>query len=165
MEFSKSRFRVDPERGDAMQKLYVLYDPRCELCCRLKDWLLAQRSWLGLCLVAAGSTKAKQLFPDLDRIATADDLVVISDEGEVYKNNHAWIMALYALEDYRDWACRIAHPLLLPLARQAFAVISRNRQALSRWFDAEPETMAGELRQVRLEPCSVTCETISDYLQ
>jgi len=23
-----------------MEKLYVLYDPKCELCERLKDWLL-----------------------------------------------------------------------------------------------------------------------------
>ena len=31
-----------------MEKLYVLYDPKCELCERLKDWLLIQHSWLGL---------------------------------------------------------------------------------------------------------------------
>ena len=38
-----------------MEKLYVLYDPKCELCERLKDWLLVQRTWLGLCMVPAGS--------------------------------------------------------------------------------------------------------------
>jgi predicted DCC family thiol-disulfide oxidoreductase YuxK len=148
-----------------MERLYVLYDPRCELCLRLKDWLLLQRSWLGLCMIPAGSEEAKRMFPELEQIASANDLAVITDEGQVYLNNNAWIMALYALHDYRDWAYRLAHPLLLPLARQAFATISRNRYALSHWLMARvPEQIADELRQVVLEPCAVQ-PTISDYLR
>lgn len=150
-----------------MEKLYVLYDPKCELCERLKDWLLVQRSWLGLCMVPAGSDKARKMFPELEKIASANDLVVISDEGEVYLNDRAWIMALYALEEYRDWACRLSHPLLLPLARQAFATLSRNRYAISRWLIGKygPERIAGELRKVALQPCSLPAETVSDYLR
>jgi predicted DCC family thiol-disulfide oxidoreductase YuxK len=149
-----------------MKTLYVLYDPKCELCARLKDWLLVQRSWLELCMVPAGSDKAKKMFPTLEQIASENDLVVISDEGQVYLNDRAWIMAMFALEEYRDWARRLTHPLLMPLARQAFAAISRNRHALSRWLRvADAEALAGEFRQIRLEPCAVTQETISDYLQ
>ena len=149
-----------------MKMLYVLYDPKCELCRRLKDWLLVQRSWLGLCMVPAGSEQAQKMFPTLEQIASQNDLVVISDEGQVYLNDRAWIMAMFALEEYRDWACRLAHPLLMPLARQAFAVISSNRHALSRWLRVtDPEALAGEFRQVRLEACAVDQETISDYLQ
>jgi predicted DCC family thiol-disulfide oxidoreductase YuxK len=149
-----------------MEKLYVLYDPKCELCERLKDWLLIQRSWLGLCVVPAGSEKARKLFPELEKIASANDLAVISDDGQVFLNDRAWIMTLYALEEYRDWAKRLAHPLLLPLARQAFATISRNRYAVSRWLKAgSPEAIAGELRKVMLEPCALPAETVSDYLQ
>src|SRR5215467_3161117 len=146
-----------------MEKLYVLYDPRCELCRRLKDWLLVQRSWLGLCMVPAGSEKARQMFPDLENIATANDLVVITDEGQVYLNDRAWIIALYALEDYRSWACRLAHPLLLPLARQAFETVSRNRHAISGWLGvAAPEQIARQLRNVALEPCAVAQANISE---
>ena len=149
-----------------MEKLYVLYDPECELCERLKDWLLIQRSWLGLCVVPAGSEKARKLFPELEKIASANDLVVISDDGQVFLNDRAWIMTLYALEEYREWANRLAHPLLLPLARQAFATISRNRYAISRWLKASgPEAIANELRKVVLEPCALQAETVSDYLQ
>src|SRR5215472_18000886 len=149
-----------------MEKLYVLYDPKCELCERLKDWLLIQRSWLGLCVVPAGSEKARKLFPELEKIASANDLVVISDDGQVFLNDRAWIMTLYALEEYREWANRLAHPLLLPLARQAFATISRNRYAISRWLKSGgPEEIAGELRKVVLEPCALPAETVSDYLQ
>ena len=149
-----------------MEKLYVLYDPKCELCERLKDWLLTQRTWIGLAVIPADSERAKKMFPTLETIASANDLVVISDEGQVYLNDRAWIMAMFALEKYRDWAHRLAHPLLMPLARQAFAALSKNRHALSRWLHvADPEVLAGEFRRISLEPCGVGQETISDYLQ
>jgi predicted DCC family thiol-disulfide oxidoreductase YuxK len=148
-----------------MERLYVLYDPRCELCRRLKDWLLLQRAWLGLCMIPAGSEEAKRMFPELEQIASANDLAVITDEGHVYLNNNAWIMTLYALEEYRDWACRLAHPLLLPMARQAFAALSKSRHAISRWLRAAaPEQIANELRHVVLEPCAAE-PNISDYLR
>jgi len=84
-------------------------------------------------------------------------------------------MCLYALEEYRLWAGRLAHPLLLPLARQAFDTLSKNRHAISRWLgDNNPGKIATELRRVALgscekdscekEPCQ-TEETVSDYLR
>src|ERR1700727_3719862 len=136
-----------------MEKLYVLYDPKCELCCRLKNWILVQRSWIGIAVVEQGSEKAKRLFPELEQIAGKDDLAVISDEGDVYLNNHAWIMVLYAMVEYRDWASRLTHPLLMPLARQAFPAPRKNRQRLSSFLSTE--TIANELRKVELEPCAL----------
>jgi predicted DCC family thiol-disulfide oxidoreductase YuxK len=154
-----------------MQKLYVLYDPKCEICRRLKDWILVQRSWIGIAVLEAGSEKARRLFPELELIASKDDLAVISDEGAVYLNNHAWIMVLYAMVEYRDWAARLTHPLLAPLARQAFAALSKNRHWLSNLLSSDdPEAIAGELRQVELEPCAVPVgnapvSTVREFLQ
>ena len=154
-----------------MQKLYVLYDPKCELCCRLKNWILVQRSWIGIALLEVGSEKARRLFPELESIAGKEDLTVISDEGAVYLNDRAWIMVLYAMVEYRDWAARLTHPLLMPLARQAFAALSKNRHLLSRMLTSDdPETIAGELRQIELEPCAVPAgnaplSNVRDYLQ
>ena len=154
-----------------MEKLYVLYDPSCELCCRLKDWLLDQPAWIGLRLVPAGSPTARRMFPELEKIADQSDLAAISDGGEVYLNDNAWIMVLYALEEYRDWAARLTHPLLKPLARQAYAALSKNRHFLSRWLSStEPEAIAEELRNVVIEPCalpqgSVAASNVRDYLQ
>ena len=136
-----------------MKNLYVLYDERCLICKRLRDWLLVQRSWIGLSMIAAGSPRAKALFPGLEKIASSSDLVVISDAGEVYLNNHAWIMCLYALEDYHQWALRLASPLLLPLARQAWETLSKNRQTISRWIGSSEQQLARELKEVSLEPC------------
>jgi predicted DCC family thiol-disulfide oxidoreductase YuxK len=153
-----------------MEKLYVLYDPKCKLCCRLKNWILVQRSWIGLALVEQGSEKAKRLFPELDRIAGKEDLAVISDEGAVYLNDRAWIMVMYAMVEYREWASRLTHPLLMPLARQAFVALSKNRHWLSKMLSSEdPEAIAGELRQVELEPCALPAgnapvSTVREYL-
>jgi predicted DCC family thiol-disulfide oxidoreductase YuxK len=154
-----------------MQRLYVLYDPKCELCCRLKDWLVEQPSWIALEVIPAGSPAAERMFPQLDQIASQNDLAVISDEGAVYLNDRAWIMVLYALEEYRDWAARLTHPLLMPLARQAYAALSRNRYFLSHWLSStNPEAIAAELRNVVLEPCALPegnlpASDIRDYLQ
>lgn len=154
-----------------MQKLYVLYDPKCELCCRLKNWILVQRSWIGLALLEAGSAKAKKLFPELEQIATENDLAVVSDEGAVYLNDRAWIMVLYAMVEYREWAMRLTNPVLMPLARQAFAALSKNRHILARWLSAtETESIARELRNVQLESCAVPQSSaqvadVREYLQ
>lgn len=139
-----------------MSKLYVLYDARCELCCRLKNWILLQRRWIGLEVLELGSEKARRLFPGLERIARKDDLTVVGDDGAVYLNERAWIMVLYALVEYRDWASRLTHPLLMPLARQAFAAVSKNRLFISRMLSPENvEALAGELRKEEIEPCAV----------
>jgi predicted DCC family thiol-disulfide oxidoreductase YuxK len=149
-----------------VQKLYVLYDSKCDLCERLRDWILIQRSWLGLCVIPAGSEKARKLFPELDQIVTANDLVVVSDEGQVYLNDRAWIMVFYALEEYREWAYRLAHPLLMPLARQAYAAVAKNRYAISRWLRlTRPEEIAQELRRVPVDGCKAPQANISDYLR
>ncbi len=75
-------------------------------------------------------------------------------------------MVLYALEDYRDWARRLTHPLLMPMVRQAWTMISNNRHTISRWLTmGSPEMLAGELRNVRLEPCVLPEGTVSEYLR
>lgn len=154
-----------------MEKLYVLYDPKCELCCRLKNWILVQGSWIGIAVIEQGSEKARRLFPELDQIADREDLAVISDEGDVYLNNSAWIMVLYALVEYREWASRLTSPLLMPLARQAFAALSKNRGWISSLLSSEDDAaIAGELRKVELAPCALpgngtTTSIVREYLQ
>ena len=127
-----------------MNKLYVLYDPQCELCCRLKQWILVQRSWIGLAVVEQGSEKARRLFPELEHIAGKDDLAVVSEEGDVYLNNNAWIMVLYAMVEYREWASRLTHPLL---CRSPARLSPRYRKTVTSFLPCSARTM----RQPSLE--------------
>jgi hypothetical protein len=57
--------------------------------------------------------------------------VVSADSGEVWRGDDAWLIVLWALAEYRQWAYRLASPLLRPTARQMFALLSRYRGTLS----------------------------------
>jgi predicted DCC family thiol-disulfide oxidoreductase YuxK len=136
-----------------MEYLYVLYDARCGLCSWARRWLLRQPLLIDLRFIPSGSPLAARLFPGLSRPGEPpDELVVISDQGGVYREASAWIMCLFALEDYREWANRLAHPLLRPMARQAFSLLSRQRSNISRWLSLASEVeIAQTLGQV-IEP-------------
>ena len=134
-----------------METLYVVYDDRCGLCTQLKEWLGRQPAYVRLQLVAS-SEAARDRFPSLP----PGELAVVSDSGETWLGDRAWIMVLWALRDYRSWAAKLASPLLLPMARQAFAAISRNRSAFSRWLGLYGETeLRANLSQVPIPPCEI----------
>ena len=130
-----------------MRRLFVLYDARCGLCSWAGRWARLQPSFVELVFLAAGSDEARRRFPSLADPGEPEELVVVSDEGGVYRGGDAWVMCLYALEDYREWSIRLASPALKPMARRAFALLSRSRSKVSRWLglmaDAELfETLA-----------------------
>ena len=72
----------------------------------------------------------------------------MSDEGDVYRGSHAWIVCLWALKDYREWSFRFAQPALLPLARGIVEWVSTRRHRLSRAarHDVRPGDRARRLR-------------------
>jgi predicted DCC family thiol-disulfide oxidoreductase YuxK len=108
-------------------RMTVYYDARCGLCCAVRDWLAHQRQ-----LVAVECVPKK---------GAADDLVVVADSGEVWSGDGAWLMVLWALDDYRDWSYRLATPALLPTARAAFARLSAYRGTLSCSLGLTPDTL------------------------
>jgi predicted DCC family thiol-disulfide oxidoreductase YuxK len=122
-----------------MRRLYVLYDGRCGLCRMARQWLERQEKLVDLEFLAAGSFAATRLFPTLCDSERPEELIVVSEEGGVYRGGNAWIMCLYALEDYREWAERLSSPALLPLARQAFAMLSKQRGRISHWLGLASE--------------------------
>ena len=114
-----------------MKTLTVLYDARCELCGRARAWLARQPKHVEMIYVAAGSDTAKALYPQLDHAKTLEDLVVIGDDGAFWMGAKAWIVALWALREYRAWALRLAGAGNFEQARRVIDSISRNRQRLS----------------------------------
>jgi predicted DCC family thiol-disulfide oxidoreductase YuxK len=126
-----------------MNELFVLYDSRCGVCSRLRRWMLEQPAYVPIEFIAAGSPRARQLFPELPHSDEPAELVVITDEGEVFTGDAAWITCLYALVDFRDWSFRLARPSLRHFARAAWEVLSKNRNRLSHMLslasDAELE--------------------------
>lgn len=114
-----------------MRSLTVLYDARCGLCSNARRWLEGQPQIVPLELLAADSEDARRRFPTLSS-SEPEELVVVSDEGDVYRGPQAWIVCLWALKDYREWSFRFARPALLPLARGIVEWVSTRRHRLSR---------------------------------
>lgn len=129
-----------------MKKLMVLYDNRCEFCRRCSRWLGLQEKFLELELLPYDSAQVPERFPGLE--LDGNDLVVVSDEGDVYIGSQAFIMCLWALQDYREWSVRLSSPVLLPLARKAFNLLSLNRglfsSVLNLWGE---ESLADSIRR------------------
>ena len=128
----------------------ILYDAGCGLCTRAKHWISEQDPLIGIRLVASGSSEAHARFPRLP----AGELAVVANTGEVWLGNHAWIVCLWALRGYRDFAFRLTSPLLLLMAREAFAVVSKNRSGLSNMFALQSEReWEQQLRKVAVPKC------------
>jgi predicted DCC family thiol-disulfide oxidoreductase YuxK len=106
-------------------RLIVFYDARCGLCCAVREWLARQRQLIPV-----------ECRPKQDDMA---ELVVVADSGEMWSGDAAWLVVLWALDGYRDWANRLANPLLLPAARTLFARLSKYRGSLSCSLAVEPD--------------------------
>jgi predicted DCC family thiol-disulfide oxidoreductase YuxK len=115
-----------------MRTLYVLYDARCGLCSHVRRWAERQPTFLELRFVRSDSPVVNELFVGLKRSGSSEELIVVDDEGGVYRDSAAWIMFMYALADFRELAFRMARPSFAPLARGAFAMISKSRRGVSR---------------------------------
>jgi DCC1-like thiol-disulfide oxidoreductase len=107
---------------------YVLYDEGCPICRTAHHWLESRAQLVPLVFVPAGSTEARARFPGLDHAATLRDLTVISDRGDVYADDGAWLACLWALTDYRGMAERLSTPSLLPAARTFIKAASAVRR-------------------------------------
>ena len=121
-----------------MRSLTVLYDARCGLCSTARYWLEGQRQIVPLELLAAGSAEARRRYPTLAE-AEPEELIVVSDEGDVYRGPHAWIVCLWALDKYREWSFRFAAPGLLPRVRDLVEWLSSRRHRLSRALRLRPD--------------------------
>ena len=135
-----------------MRHLTLVYDAECGLCSRLTTWLRGQPKWIPLYVLP--SSQAVKTYPALAAGKFEGELIVFSDEGAVYTGDRAWVMCLFALKDYREWARRLSRPALLPFARQAFKVLSNNRRAISKWLGLITDSeLQNELRKIHAPEC------------
>lgn len=102
-----------------LRRLTVLYDPGCPLCRGFHDWLERQPLLVPLDLVPANSPEAWRRFPTLDHAETMRRITVVGDAGQIWTEEHAFVLCLWATRTHRALAERLAQPAWLPLARAA----------------------------------------------
>lgn len=97
--------------------LTVLYDAGCPLCRWVRSWLERRDLLVPLVFVPLRSPEAWRAFPYLDHERTASEVTVLSERGEVWTAESAWIMCLWATARFRGLSLRLAEPAWRPRAR------------------------------------------------
>jgi hypothetical protein len=115
-----------------MKKLFVLYDAQSEFALRCYAWISTQSALLPLEFVPFQAAEQIARFPGVESFRGNEPLVVVSDEGAVYAGPNAFLMCLYALSNYQDWAIRLSAPALLPLAVRAFELFLADGKRIAR---------------------------------
>jgi len=117
-------------------ELTVLYDAKCALCVRCHDWLATQETFVPFRFIPCESAQAREAYGAVPWLG--EELVVVSDHGDVWAGPAAFIMALWALREWREWSYRISEPLLAPLAQRFFHAISQNRRKIASFIAPDP---------------------------
>ncbi len=118
-----------------MRELILLYDRSCAICVRCRRWMERQRAYVRVTFLAADSEEARARFGAIPWLG--DELVAVSDRGEVWAGPAAFLLALWALEDYREWSFRLSGETTSRLAERFFAALSHRRRWLAGWLAHE----------------------------
>ena len=129
-----------------MKSLTILYDDQCGICSRLRIWLETQATFVPLQFMPLHSPALPQMYPGISVFQPDEKLVIVSDDGNVWQGDSAWITLLWSLESGREWSLKLASPALRPLARRVVAAVSQNRLKLSRWLNLSADNLpSGEI--------------------
>ena len=128
-----------------VQALAVFYDQDCGLCRACRRWLMSKDSYFPVEFLAYQSRRAREICPELDKLNPDKEIVVMTDNGQIYQGGSAWVMCLYALKKYRELSFKLAHPMLLPLAKKMCHVVSARRMSISSLICGSRESLAKEL--------------------
>jgi predicted DCC family thiol-disulfide oxidoreductase YuxK len=129
IETVEERWTARLDRPRSPRSLTVVFDPHCELCRRCRDWMLAQPTLVDLRFVACTESDARRQFGDIPWFG--DELVVVGDDRDVWVGPAAFLICLWALEDWRPWSYRLAGPAFAQLAERFFLLISSRRRRIS----------------------------------
>ena len=127
------------------RSLTVLYDERCPLCRRLKAWLAGQATLVPIRFAAAGGEVARRRYPALDHERTTTVLTVITERGEVYEGERAWLVCGWALPGWQPLAERFSGRRGQRAAALAARAVDAYRHRLMA-IDRSPETSCDRCR-------------------
>ena len=113
-----------------IQAITVLYDSECAFCRRCRKWILSQHKRMPIEFMSIHSPDLDQKYPALSK-NKLDQLVVITDRGDVYYKDKAFVICLYALSEYYEWSFKLSEPMFLPMVRKVYQIVSRYRNVFS----------------------------------
>ena len=116
------------QKVEPIAAITLLYDPACPICLRARHWMSAQKAFVHIEFLPNNSEEAKRRFGEVPWLG--EELVVVADRGQVWVGAAAFIVALWALREWRAWSFRLSGTMLAPLAERFFSQVSKNRHWL-----------------------------------
>jgi hypothetical protein len=115
-----------------IRRLTIFYDAGCPVCVRCREWMEGQPAYVELAFIPRDTPHRWRLPP------VGDELVVVSDGGEMWMGPAAFLVCLWALRDWREWSYRLSGPTLQPLAERFFHALSSKRGRIAAWLGWQP---------------------------
>lgn len=112
----------------------VFYDGRCGMCCTFHEWINKQERAYEVRFYPYQSPDAERVFPGVNTLDPAREMIVRTNEGKVYRAAEGWVLCLFSCAGYREVARKLASPALLPVAKKACTLLAANRHGLSKIF-------------------------------
>jgi predicted DCC family thiol-disulfide oxidoreductase YuxK len=109
-----------------VKKLTVLYDAACEVCVRSRYWLGAQPAFVALEFLPCDSDAARARYGAVPWLG--EELVVVSDDGDVWAGTAAFLVCLWALVEWRDASYSLTALPLVPFVDRFFHTLSSRRK-------------------------------------
>lgn len=148
---------------ETINEIEVYYDGHCAMCCTFHEWLNRQARTFPVNFLAYQSPQAEIIFPGVTKLDPELEMIVRTDQGEIFKGAEGWVLCLLSCKSYQGIARRLAAPRLLPVAKKTCNLIASNRIGISKiFFSKKDKALAHALHEMPNPHCQTSCENIRD---
>ncbi len=139
---------------EEVEGIEVFYDGRCGMCCSFHEWINRQPRAFRVDFIPYQAARAEQVFPGLGTLDPAREMVVRTNEGQVFRGAEAWVWCLHSCANHQAVARKLGGPSLLPVAIHACRVLAANRHGLSKiFFRSKDKQVREELHRMEAPRC------------
>jgi len=114
--------------------LDIFYDGQCGMCCTFHEWVNEQERAFQVNFIPYQDPQAYDIFPGLKELDPEKEMIVRTDQGELFHGAEAWVLCLFSCEHHQAKARKLGGKMLLPVAIKACNLLAANRKRLSRVF-------------------------------
>ena len=93
-------------------------------------------------------------FPGVEAYREKNSFLAVTDERAVYAGPQVFVVCLFALEWYRDWAERLSDPALLPFAAGAINFFASLDGKIPCWVEELNDAELIDLLYFQCAPCA-----------
>jgi predicted DCC family thiol-disulfide oxidoreductase YuxK len=138
-----------------LKRIEVFYDGRCGMCCSFHEWINRQPRAYRIEFIPYQSQMAETVFPGIGTLDPAREMIVRTDQGEIFRGAEAWVLCLYSCANHQATAGKLASPGLLSIAIHSCRLLAANRHSLSKVFFRRKDKQVREtLHQMQTPECT-----------